>query len=195
MTPHFVQMVDVDMTDAATRRGERDLTYTELAVAAVARALAAHPHLNAAYDTGDLVEFHEINIAIAVDTDHGLDLPVVTRADELDLDTLRAVCRDRVERARTDRLTADDRAGASATVSNLGAYGITAGTPVLNGPEAVLMFMGAVEPRPVVREGAIVVRTMMTLSCAFDHRVVDGVAAAAFVATLKGLLERTDWLA
>jgi pyruvate dehydrogenase E2 component (dihydrolipoamide acetyltransferase) len=91
-------------------------------------------------------------------------------------------------------LTADDRAGATATVSNLGRQGIVAGTPVLNGPEPVLVFVGAVEPRAVVRDDAIVARTMMTLSCAFDHRVIDGVGAAMFVATLKGLLETTDWL-
>jgi pyruvate dehydrogenase E2 component (dihydrolipoamide acetyltransferase) len=193
LTPHFVQMVDVDMTRAVECHGTTGVTYTELAVAALARALAEHPQLNAAYDDGDLVEFDEVNIAIAVDTDRGLDVPVVARADQLDLVALQAACRDRVDRARSDRLTADDRAGASATVSNLGAHGITAGTPVLNGPESVLVFMGAVEPRAVVRDGVVVVRTMMTLSCAFDHRVVDGVAAAAFVATVRSLLE-DDWL-
>jgi pyruvate dehydrogenase E2 component (dihydrolipoamide acetyltransferase) len=193
ITPHFVQMVDVDLTDTFTR-ADRAPGHTVLAVAAVARALTEHPHLNAAYDDGELVEFAEVNIAIAVDTDRGLDVPVVPRADRLDLGGLQSACRDRIERARSGQLTADDRAGASATVSNLGAHGITAGTPVLRGPEAVLVFMGAAEPRAVVRDGSIVVRTIMTLSCAFDHRVVDGVTAAAFVGTLKELLESSDWL-
>jgi pyruvate/2-oxoglutarate dehydrogenase complex dihydrolipoamide acyltransferase (E2) component len=88
----------------------------------------------------------------------------------------------------------DERAGASATVSNLGGYGITAGTPVINGPESLLAFMGTVEPRAVVRDGAIVIRSTMTLSIAFDHRVVDGMAAAAFVASVKQRLESTEVL-
>ena len=193
-TPQFVQMVDVDMTTAVARREAEGVTYTELMVAALARSLVEHPHLNAAYDGGDLVEFDEIHIAIAVDTERGLDVPVVRHADRLDLDSLRAACRDVVARAQADQLTADERAGASATVSNLGAHGITAGTPVINGPEALLVFMGAVEPRPVVRGEAVVVRPMMTLSCAFDHRVVDGVAAAAFVASVKSMIETGDRL-
>lgn len=191
-TPQFVQMVDVDMTNAITLHDASGVSYTELMVAALARSLVEHAHLNAAYDAGELVEFDDVNIAIAVDTDRGLDIPVVRNADRLDHAALAIACRDVVDRARADRLTIDDRIGASATVSNLGAQGITAGTPVINGPEALLAFMGAVEPRAVVRDGAVVIRPMMTLSCAFDHRVVDGVAAAAFVASVKSMLESSS---
>jgi pyruvate dehydrogenase E2 component (dihydrolipoamide acetyltransferase) len=188
-TPHFVQMVDVDMTRAVESHDATGLTYTELVVAAIARSLVEHPLLNAAYDKGDLVEFDDVNIAIAVDTVRGLDVPVIRNADKLDLVALHAACRDAVDRAKADRLTPDERAGASATVSNLGGYGIIAGTPVINSPESLLAFMGSVEPRAVVRDGAIVIRSMMTLSIAFDHRVVDGMAAAAFVASVRNLLE------
>jgi pyruvate/2-oxoglutarate dehydrogenase complex dihydrolipoamide acyltransferase (E2) component len=188
-TPHFVQMVDVEMTRAIELHDASGVTYTELVVAALARSLAEHAQLNAAYDAGELVEFDEVNIAIAVDTTRGLDVPVVRNADRLDLAALSVACRAAVERAREDRLAIDERAGSSATVSNLGRHGITAGTPVINGPEALLAFVGAVEPRAVVRDGVVVVRSMMTLSVAFDHRVVDGMAAAAFVASLKRRLE------
>jgi pyruvate dehydrogenase E2 component (dihydrolipoamide acetyltransferase) len=191
-TPHFVQMVDIDMTRAVEVHDATGVTYTELVVAAVARSLVEHPLLNAAYDKGDLVEFDEINIAIAVDTVRGLDVPVIRNADRLDLVALHAACGDAVDRAKADELGADERVGASATVSNLGGYGIVAGTPVINGPESLLAFMGSVEPRAVVRGGAIVIRSMMTLSVAFDHRVVDGMAAAAFVASVRKLLESTE---
>lgn len=191
-TPQFVQMVDVDMARAIEWHTDTGVTYTELVVAALARSLVEHPQLNAAYDKGDLVEFDEVNIAIAVETVRGLDVPVIRNADRLDRVALSAACRGAVDRARADDLSPADRAGASATVSNLGAHGITAGTPVINGPEALLAFMGAVEPRAVVREGAVVIRPMMTLSIAFDHRVVDGMAAAAFVADVKRLLETAD---
>jgi pyruvate dehydrogenase E2 component (dihydrolipoamide acetyltransferase) len=190
-TPHFVQMVDVDMTRAVELHDATGLTYTEMVVAAVARSLVEHPLLNAGYDKGDLVEFDEVNIAIAVDTLRGLDVPVIRNADRLDLVALHAAFRDAVDRAKADRLASDERAGASATVSNLGGYGIVAGTPVINSPESMLAFMGSVEPRAVVRDGAVVVRSMMTLSVAFDHRVVDGMAAAAFVASVRKLLEST----
>ncbi|HUP76002.1 MAG TPA: dihydrolipoamide acetyltransferase family protein [Acidimicrobiales bacterium] len=193
-TPQFAQMVDVDMTYAIELHAATGATYTELVVAALARSLVGHPRLNAAYDKGDLVEFDEINIAIAVETTRGLEVPVIRNADRLDLAGLSAACRGAVDRARADELALDECSGASATVSNLGAHGITAGTPVINGPEALLAFMGAVESRAVVRDGGIVVRSMMTLSIAFDHRVVDGVAAAAFVASVKRLLETIDAL-
>ena len=188
-TPQFVQMVAVEMTRAVEVHEASGATFTELVVAAVARSLVEHPQLNAAYDNGELVEFVDINIAIAVDTPRGLDIPVVKNADQLDLVALSAVCRDAIDRARSDQLVFDDRVGASATVSNLGQYGIVAGVPVINGPEALLAFVGAVEPRAVVRDGVVVVRPMMTLSVAFDHRVVDGAAAAAFVANVRTLLE------
>ena len=194
-TPQFVQMVDVDMTTAVAMHDASGVTYTELMVAALSRSLVGHAHLNAAYDSGDVVEFDDINIAIAVDTERGLDVAVVRRADRLALGALQIACRDVVERAKAGRLTADDRTGASATVSNLGAHGIKAGSPVLNGPEAMLAFMGAVEPRAVVRDGEVVIRPTMTLSCAFDHRVVDGVAAAAFVSSVKSMIETGDRLA
>jgi len=193
-TPQFVQMVDVEMTRAVELHDATGLTYTELVVATIARALVVHPLLNAAYDKGDLVEFDDVNVAIAVDTARGLDVPVIRNADRLDLLALHGACRDAVDRAKADQLASDERVGASATVSNLGGYGIIAGTPVINGPESLLAFMGSVEHRPVVRDGVIVIRSMMTLSIAFDHRVVDGMAAAAFVTTVRQLLESTDEL-
>ena len=206
-TPQFVQMVDVEMTHAIELRDASGATYTELVVAAVARSLAEHPALNAAYDNGELVEFADVNIAIAVETARGLDVPVIEHADRLDLAALSAACRRAVDRARAGASTSEtsdtsdravssgDRVAASATVSNLGQHGVVTGTPVLNGPEALLAFVGAVEPRAVVRDGAVVVRSMMTLSAAFDHRVVDGVAAAAFVAGVKARLETAGAIA
>ena len=190
-TPQFVQMVDIEMSRAIVLRARSGVTYTELVVAAVARSLAEHPGLNAAYDSGELIEFTDINIAIAVETARGLDVPVIKNADQLDLDALSSACRGAVERARADQLGLDERVAASATVSNLGQHGVVAGTPVINGPEALLAFVGAVGPRPVVRDGAVVIRSMMTLSVAFDHRVVDGAAAAAFLTSIKARLENT----
>lgn len=185
--PHFVQMIDVDVTDLAARRKTwRGVTWTALFVAALARALARHRELNAAVDGDDLVLFDNVNIGVAIDTDRGLLVPVVADADTRPLKELAAA----VRRATDDH--AGDPVSASATVSNLGNYGIRAGTPVLHSPEPVLLFTGAVEERARVIDGDISIRTMVTLSFAFDHRVTDGAPAARFVGTVRDILEHPE---
>jgi pyruvate/2-oxoglutarate dehydrogenase complex dihydrolipoamide acyltransferase (E2) component len=191
--PHFVQLVDADVTRlAGLRERWRDsggplskVTWTVLGVAALARALARHPQLNAAVDGDDLVLFDDVNIGVAVETDAGLVVPTIADADRRTLPDLAAAV------AAAGSGTGDGVAG-TATVSNLGRWGVRAGTPVLNGPESVLLFLGVVEPRAVVRDGQIVIRTMTTLSFAFDHRTTDGGGAARFAADVRDRLERPD---
>jgi pyruvate/2-oxoglutarate dehydrogenase complex dihydrolipoamide acyltransferase (E2) component len=185
--PHFVQMVDADLTASAPQRGSA--SWTDLAVAALARALADQPELNAAVDGDELVVFDSVNVGIAVDTPRGLVVPVVRGADRLSLDEITRASRALIERARAGRLEPDDLQAGTATVSNLGAWGIRAGTPVLNPPESVLLFLGAIEPRPKVIDGALAIRTQCTLSLAFDHRVTDGARAAALTRAVRSLLE------
>ena len=111
-TPQFVQMVDVEMTHATALRDASGVTYTELVVAAVARSLAEHPGLNAAYDNGELVEFADVNIAIAVETERGLDVPVIEHADRLDLvGAVGGVSPRGGSSEKADRLTSDERGG------------------------------------------------------------------------------------
>lgn len=191
--PHFMQMVDADVTAASARRRAHDgVTFNDLVVRALARALRAVPECNVRFADDSVVELDAVDIAIAVDTPTGLILPVVHRADLLDIDTLAARTRELAARARTTGLAIGDVGAASATVSNLGAYGIRAGTAVLPVEQAVLVFVGAIEERAVVRDGAIVVRSMCTLSVTYDHRVVDGVTAARLTTTIATLLEQGD---
>ena len=191
--PHFTQMVDADVTAASARRRAHDgVTFNDLVVRALARALRAVPECNVRFADDSVVELDAVDIAIAVDTPTGLILPVVHRADLLDIDTLAARTRELAARARTTGLAIGDVGAASATVSNLGAYGIRAGTAVLPVEQAVLVFVGAIEERAVVRDGAIVVRSMCTLSVTYDHRVVDGVTAARLTTTIATLLEQGD---
>ena len=186
-TPHFVQFVDVDLTRLAARRPQwKHVTWTTLFVAALARALATTPELNAAVDGDDLVLFDGVNIGVAVETDRGLLVPVIADADTRPLKNLAAAVK------RANETHSGDPVGASATVSNLGAYGIRAGTPVLNSPEPVLLFAGAVEDRAIVVDGDIDIRTMVTLSFAFDHRVTDGAPAARLAASVRNILENPE---
>jgi pyruvate/2-oxoglutarate dehydrogenase complex dihydrolipoamide acyltransferase (E2) component len=190
--PHFVQMVDADVTDLAALRRQwktkggplAGVTWTAVLVAALARALADHPHLNAAVDGDHLVIFDAVNIAVAVDTADGLLVPVLADADRRPLPDLAEAL------TRASATGRGDDAASTATVSNLGSFGIRAGTPVLNTPEAVLLFAGAVEERVVAVDGQPVVRTMVTLSIAFDHRVADGATAARFTAAVRDRLEQ-----
>jgi 2-oxoglutarate dehydrogenase E2 component (dihydrolipoamide succinyltransferase) len=202
--PHIVQLIDVDMEEVARLRalwksegGERaSVGYNDFIVKAAADALAEHPALNAAVDGDDLVEFDEVNAGIAVETERGLVVPVVRNADRLSLAEVAREARRLADKARDAGLAADDFGAGTFTVSNLGAFGIRAGTPVLNAPEAMLVFAGAVEPRPVVRDGALVARTMVTLSIAYDHLVADGADAARVSRRIRERLERPEaWAA
>ena len=130
-----------------------------------------------------------MDVGFAADTPRGLMVPVVRCADKLSVKEFATESVRLIEAARNGRLGPDDIGNASLTVSNLGMFGIRFGTPVINLGEPILVFVGAVEERPVVDHGQIVIRPIMTLSIAYDHRVTDGVGAAAFTRGLKERLE------
>ena len=201
--PHIVQMIDVDMTEVRglRQRWKTDggdasvITYNDFIVKAAALALAEHPEINAGIDGDDLVVFAEMNAGIAVDTPRGLVVPVIRGADRLTLLAIAREARRLAEKARGAGLDHEDFGTGTFTVSNLGAAGIRAGTPVLNPPESVLVFVGAVEERAVVRAGAIVARPTLTLSIAYDHRVADGADAARVTSRIRALLESpASWI-
>jgi pyruvate dehydrogenase E2 component (dihydrolipoamide acetyltransferase) len=201
--PHIVQMIDVDMEEVRGLRqrwkaegGEASaITYNDFIVKAAALALSEHPEINAGIDGDELVVFAEVNAGIAVDTPRGLVVPVIRGADHLPLLDVAREARRLAEKARGTGLDREDFGSSTFTVSNLGAAGIRAGTPVLNPPESMLVFVGAVEERAVVRAGAIVARPTLTLSIAYDHRVADGADAARVTARIRALLESpASWI-
>jgi len=198
--PHIVQMIDADVTAVQRLRESwkaaaprlAAITFTDFVVKAGAQALTQHPALNASIDGDELVVFDDVNAGVAVETPRGLLVPVVRNADRRTLLEVAIESKRLAEAARQHRLTPDLIGSGSFTVSNLGRFGIRAGLPILNPPEAVLVFVGAVEERAVVREGTVVVRPMVTLSIAYDHRVADGAAAARLSGTIKELLEEPE---
>lgn len=192
--PHIVQMVDVDATALLATRAELkteipSLTLNDLILLASAQVMARHPELNATVEGETLLLYDGVDVGFAADTPRGLVVPVVRRADKLSVKEFATESVRLVEAARIGRLGADDIGNASLTVSNLGMFGIRFGTPVINPGEPILVFVGAVEDRPVVDHGQIVARSMLTLSIAYDHRVTDGVGAARFTQGLKERLE------
>ncbi|MCS6927301.1 MAG: 2-oxo acid dehydrogenase subunit E2 [Candidatus Binatia bacterium] len=195
--PHIVQMVDVDATRllaarAALKHTVPSVTLNDLILHAAALVLAGLPELNATIEGDTLALYEGVDVGFAVDTPRGLVVPVIRRADTLSLAELVTESQRLIAAARASRLAAADIGGASLTVSNLGMFGIRCGTPVINLGEPILVFVGAVEDRPVAVAGKVEIRPMLTLSVAYDHRVADGVAASQFTRGLKDRLESLD---
>lgn len=195
--PHIVQMIDVDAgaLQAVRERLRADiseLTLNDLILYAGARVLAGLPDLNGTVENEELILYDGVDIGFAVDSPRGLLVPVIRGADGLSLTSLVKERQRLVEAARAGQLQSADMGQASLTVSNLGMFGIRAGTPVINLGEPILVFVGTVEERPVVRGGQIIACPMLTLSIAYDHRVADGVAASRLSQGLKEALEELE---
>jgi pyruvate dehydrogenase E2 component (dihydrolipoamide acetyltransferase) len=156
----------------------------------VAEALQDHTALNRAWSETGLVEPDGIHIGFAVDTEHGLVVPVIRNLPSLSLPEVARRSRMLIEHARARRLAQEDSQGGTFTITNLGMYGIDAFTPIINVPQCAVLGMGRILIEPAVHEGLIVPRAMMTLSLTFDHRVVDGAPAAQFLNCVRGFAEQ-----
>ncbi len=178
------------INDHLATAGAGKVSVNDLVVKACARALRQHPLLNVSWDDGARVRHERVHVGVAVALDDGLITVVAADADVRPLADLGADLAGKASRAREGKLTADDMAVASTfTVSNLGMYGVESFTAILNPPEACILAVGASTPTAVVVDGAVAVRQVMKVTLSADHRVVDGAAAAAFLVTLKQLLE------
>lgn len=161
----------------------------------LAAALQDHPDLNSTIEGDTLVQWADINIGVAVSLPAGLVVPVIHRADALPLLEVASRIRALAARAREGSLPASDLAGGTCTITNLGAAGIDGFTPVLNPPQSCILGIGRIRPRPVVRDGALVVAHTCVLSLTFDHRVTDGAPAAALLDAIARRMNDTAWLA
>ena len=198
--PHVTLTTEVDMAEAINLRkqllGPIELqtgfrvSYTEIILKATASSLKLHPQINVALDGNEIVYRDEINLGLAVAIDNGLLVPVVKNADQHGLAALTAECKRLGKAAREGKVKPAEMAGGTFTVSNLGMYAIDAFTPVINQPESAILGVGRINEKPVGVNGAIVLRPMMVLSLSFDHRVIDGAPAAAFLTELKEALEQ-----
>lgn len=167
-------------------------SFDDLVSKLVAKALGEHPALNASIDGDDLVLHGAINVAVAVDTEHGLFAPVIHDADTLSLLELTAASAELVALARQGKLKPEQLQDATFTVTNLGMYDIDAFTPIISLPQAAVLGIGRIMPRPVVIDveaERTAIRYMTTLSLTFDHRLVDGAPAARFLQRVKQYVE------
>jgi pyruvate dehydrogenase E2 component (dihydrolipoamide acetyltransferase) len=161
---------------------------------AVARALREEPRINCRLDGQGVRIRKEVNLAFAIDLGEGLVAAVIKNADKKSLGDLAKEAQDLAERARSGRLVPDDMADGTFTVTNLGRLGVESFTPIINPPQAGILGIGKIMEKPVVLGGDIHIRSMMTLSLVFDHRLIDGAPAAKFLAKVKELLEQPGWI-
>jgi pyruvate dehydrogenase E2 component (dihydrolipoamide acetyltransferase) len=194
--PHFFLTRDVDASRleswrvAARRKpGAGRVSHTDLLVKICAEALTRHPRVNASWRDGAIVGGPSVNVGVAVATDGGLVVPVVHRADTLELGAISARRVEVVDAARAGKLRPDDIQGGTFTISNLGMYGVDAFQAIVNAPQAAILAVGRILERPVAVNGEVVVRPVLTLTVSFDHRVVDGARGAEFLDTLAELIE------
>ena len=198
--PHFTYVEEIDVTEMvalrdelnrqhATTRGE--LSPLAFVIRAVVRAVAAFPQVNARFDgeAGVLKLYDAVHLGVATQTDGGLMVPVLRQAQTLDLWASTATIARLATAARAGKALRDELTGSTITITSLGKLGGIASTPVINHPEVAIVGVNRIVARPVVREGTVQVRQMMNLSSSFDHRVVDGSVAAAYIQRVRQLLE------
>ena len=198
-TAQVTLAAEIDATEALRLRAQLlpewetesiRLTITDLIVKACGKALREHPAMNSTLEGEEILLHDAINIGIAVALPDSLIVPVIRDADSKPLRAIATESSDLVQRARDKRLTADEVADGTFTVTNLGSYGIDLFTPIINLPEMSILGVGRAVERPAVYNGEICKRSLMYLSLTFDHRLVDGAPAAEFMQRLRELIER-----
>ena len=198
--PHFYLQIEVDaaplmafrkhINDAAEKTGGVKFTVNDFILKAVVRSAVAVPAVNASFDGDAIVQFKHVNLSVAIAVPDGLVTPVIREAETKTLQQISAGVKDLAGRAKNKKLSPDEFAGGTITVSNLGAYGIDQFSAIINPPQAAIISVGSIRNVPVVNEkGAIVAGQRMWIGLSGDHRVVDGAVAATYLAELRKLVE------
>lgn len=194
--PHFYLSVDCEVDellkvrkDLNSRSDETKISVNDMVIKAAALALRKVPEANASWSDKATLRYNSIDISVAVAVEGGLITPVIRNADNRGLADISAAMRDLAERAREGKLAPEEYQGGGFSISNLGMYGIKQFNAIINPPQSGILAVGAGEQRPVVKDGALAVATVMTCSLSADHRVIDGAVGAQFLSAFKALIE------
>jgi len=201
--PTFYLTVEVEMDNALALRksinasiGEdQKVSVNDVIVKAAAMALKKHPFVNASYQDKSIRFYEQADIGVAVAIEDGLITPVVRGADLKGVVEIAAEIKSLAAKAKAKKLQPEEYTGATFSISNLGMFGIKEFTAIINPPEAGIIAVGGAEPTPVVRDGQVVVRSIMHVTMSCDHRVVDGATGAKFLQTFKQNLEQPGMMA
>ena len=199
--PHFFLTTEIEMDKAAEmRRGinaldpELKISVNDIIIKVAAAALIQHPAINASFQDKSVRYYEHADVGVAVAIEDGLITPVIRAADLKSLSQIANEIRELAERAKTRKLKPEEYTGASFSISNLGMFGIDEFTAVINPPEAAILAVGAMSPKPVVRDNEIVIRQMMRVTMSCDHRAIDGATGAKFLQTFKKIMENPLYL-
>jgi pyruvate dehydrogenase E2 component (dihydrolipoamide acetyltransferase) len=199
--PHFFLTTEIEMDRAAEMRSginaldpELKISVNDIIIKVAAAALLQHPQVNASFQDKVVRYYEHADIGVAVAVEEGLITPIVRSADQKSLSEIASEVRDLAGRARERKLRPEEYMGASFSISNLGMFGIDEFTAVINPPEGAILAIGAMSPKPVVRNNEVVVRQMMRVTMSCDHRVIDGATGARFLQTFKKILENPLFL-
>jgi pyruvate dehydrogenase E2 component (dihydrolipoamide acetyltransferase) len=193
--PHFYLTMSIDMDKAVESRAKLNeispvkISFNDIVLKACAVALKQHPAVNSSWLGEKIRRNHHIHIGVAVAVEEGLLVPVIRFADTKSLSQIAAEVKEFAQKAKDKKLQPKDWAGNTFTISNLGMFGIEEFTAIINPPDACILAIGGISQVPVVKDGQIKIGNVMKLTMSCDHRVVDGATGAAFLQTLKGLLE------
>lgn len=186
--------MDLTAVQTARRASADSVSLNVFLLAAVARALPHHPLLNAELVDDKVLVYEPVNLGMAVAVPDGLIVAVIREAQRKTLAELAAAAEDIAARARSGKLGYADIEGGTFTVSNLGMFGVDGGFPLPRPPEGAILLVGRAQPRPAVVEGAVVIRDLAWFSLTFDHRFIDGAAAAAFLQAVQERLNTPEAL-
>ncbi|MFN8275755.1 MAG: 2-oxo acid dehydrogenase subunit E2 [Flavobacteriaceae bacterium] len=193
--PHFYLTIEVSMDEAMRSRGtinsipDTKVSFNDMVIKACAMALKKHPKVNSQWREDAITINHHVNIGVAVAVEDGLVVPVLRFTDQMTLSQIGAQVKDLAGKAKSKKLQPAEMEGSTFTVSNLGMFGITEFTSIINQPNSAILSVGAIVEKPVVRNGQIVVGNTMKVTLACDHRTVDGATGAQFLQTLRQYLE------
>jgi len=193
--PHFYLTVEIAMDEAIKSRAtinaipDTKVSFNDIVIKACAMALKRHPKVNTQWQADAIIINHHVNIGVAVAVEDGLVVPVLKFTDQMSLTQIGSSVKDLAGKAKAKKLQPTEMEGSTFTVSNLGMFGIQSFTSIINQPNSAILSVGAIEEKPVVRNGQIVIGNMMMLTLACDHRTVDGATGAHFLQTLRQYLE------
>ncbi len=198
-TAQLTITTEVDVTQLIERREEVrrefNTTYNDFIIQACAHALLQHPRMNASLEGGAIQLHAAVHVGFAVALEEGLIVPVIHDADKKPLKTIAQEARSLAEKARAGKLQLEEVSGGTFTVSNLGMAGVDAFTPIINSPQTGILGVGRIVDKPVVYQGEITKRSMLVLSLSFDHQVIDGAPAGAFLGSVADLLSHGNRIA
>ncbi|MCW7508802.1 pyruvate dehydrogenase complex dihydrolipoamide acetyltransferase [Leptospira levettii] len=205
--PHFYLNVDVnakalenlrkeinDFQTAQNPESPTKVSLNDIIVKATASALKLHPKVNASFQGDSILQFGRIDVGIAVSIDGGLLTPVIRDANRKSIQQISIEVKELAKKARERKLKPEEFTNGTFTISNLGMYGISRFTAIINEPESAILAVGSVEDKPVVENGAVVAGRILSLTLSCDHRVIDGAVGAEFLKTLRSLLEKPNLL-